>query len=87
MALEQRLEQSQKLILSQTMRQALLLLQLPLQDLDNYLQEVALSNPVLDVEHPSDTCPYPDAATVERDTEIFPEYQEQIGRASCRERV
>lgn len=76
MALEQRLEQSQKLILSQTMRQALLLLQLPLQDLDNYLQEVALSNPVLDVEHPSDTCPYPDAATVERDTEIFPEYQE-----------
>jgi RNA polymerase sigma-54 factor len=76
MPLEQRLEQSQKLILSQTMRQALLLLQLPLQDLDKYLQEASLSNPVLEVEHSSDTCPYPDSATVERDVETPPEYQE-----------
>ncbi len=61
MALQQRLEQSQKLILTQTMLQSLELLQLPADDLQDFLQEAALSNPMLEVEE----LPLPDITTLE----------------------
>lgn len=61
MALEQRLEQSQKLILTQTMLQSLELLQLSAAELRGYLQEAALSNPMLSVED----APIPNAGSLE----------------------
>lgn len=61
MALEQRLEQSQRLILTQTMRQSLEVLQLSTVELGAYLQEAALSNPMLCVEE----APLPETGSVE----------------------
>lgn len=61
MALEQRLEQSQRLILTQTMLQSLELLQFSSTELQAYLQEAALSNPMLSVED----SPAPDTGSVE----------------------
>lgn len=61
MAMEQRLEQSQKLILTQTMLQSLELLQLSAAELEDYLHEAALSNPMLSVED----MPMPDTGSVE----------------------
>lgn len=61
MALEQRLEQSQRLILTQTMLQSLELLQFSSTELQAYLQEAALSNPMLSVED----VPAPDTGSVE----------------------
>lgn len=49
MALQQRLEQTQKLILSQSMQQSLRCLQMPILELRSFLQETALANPLLDV--------------------------------------
>lgn len=53
MALAQRQIQTQTLLLSQQMQQSLHLLQLPVLELQSYLEEAALSNPMLDVELPS----------------------------------
>lgn len=50
MALQQQLEQSQRLLLTQTMMQSLEILQMPAMELQSYLEEAALSNPLLDVE-------------------------------------
>ena len=50
MQLEQRQTLSQKLVLTQTMRQSLDCLQLSAPELTEYAQEVALSNPLLDVQ-------------------------------------
>lgn len=61
MALEQRLEQSQRLILTQSMLQSLELLQFSLAELQVYLQEAALSNPILSVED----APPPNTGSVE----------------------
>jgi len=61
MPLQQHLEQSQKLILTQTMRQYLHCLELPVTDLQSYLQELALSNPFLEVAD----APLPGAAAEE----------------------
>ena len=47
MPMEQRLEQAQKLILTQTVQQSLHCLQMSSQELSGYLQEEALSNPLL----------------------------------------
>ena len=52
MALQQQLEQSQRLLLTQTMLQSLEILQMPVSELQSYLEEAALSNPLLDVERP-----------------------------------
>lgn len=52
MQLEQRQTLSQKLVLTQTMRQSLDCLQLSAPELAEYVQEVALSNPLLDVQSP-----------------------------------
>ncbi|NLU23672.1 MAG: RNA polymerase factor sigma-54 [Clostridiales bacterium] len=49
MSLQPRLEQSQKLLLTQAMRQYLHCLELPVPELQSYLEELALSNPFLDV--------------------------------------
>ena len=51
--LEQRQTLSQKLVLTQTMRQSLDCLQLSAPELAEYVQEVALSNPLLDVQSPT----------------------------------
>lgn len=53
MQLQQRLEQTQKLILTQSMQQSLHCLQLPILELRGFLEEAALSNPLLDVEDAS----------------------------------
>lgn len=53
MHLEQIQTLSQKLILSQTMRQSLTCLQLSAPELNDYIQELALSNPLLDVLSPT----------------------------------
>ena len=53
MQLEQRQTLSQKLVLTQTMRQSLDCLQLSAPELAEYVQEVALSNPLLDVQSPT----------------------------------
>lgn len=50
MALEQRLEQTQKLVLTQAMQQSLHCLQLSAVELRDFLQEAALSNPLLELE-------------------------------------
>lgn len=50
--LKQCLEQSQRLALSQSMQQSLQCLALPVQDLCSFLEEAALSNPLLEVETP-----------------------------------
>ena len=53
MQLEQKQTLSQKLVLTQTMRQSLDCLQLSAPELSEYVQEVALSNPLLDVQSPT----------------------------------
>ncbi len=50
MELSQNLMQTQKLILTQAVRQSLACLALPVQELDAYLRDAALSHPVLEVE-------------------------------------
>lgn len=57
MALEQVLTQEQSLILTQAMRQALHCLETPAAELSEYLQEEALSNPLLEVEPPPISAP------------------------------
>ena len=49
MKLEQTQSLAQKLVLTQNMRQSLDCLQLSAPELSEYVQEVALSNPLLDV--------------------------------------
>ena len=53
MRLTQQQHQTQALLLTQKMRQSLRLLQLPAPDLESYLEEEALSNPLLEVEPPA----------------------------------
>lgn len=73
MALEQVLKQEQTLILTQAMRQALHCLETPAAELYEYLQEEALSNPLLEVDPPS----FPaagqrtDAAPIQREERLI----------------
>lgn len=53
MKLEQSQSLSQKLVLTQNMRQSLDCLQLSAPELSEYVQEIALSNPLLDVQAPT----------------------------------
>lgn len=53
MQFEQVQSLSQKLVLTQTMRQSLECLQLSAPELNDYVQELALSNPLLDVQAPT----------------------------------
>ncbi len=57
MALDLYLEQTQKLIMTQAMQQSLRFLQLPALELRSYLQEIALSNPLIDMENFAETMP------------------------------
>lgn len=68
MALQQQLEQSQRLLLTQTMLQSLEILQMPVSELQSYLEEAALSNPLLDVERPH--APNVTAIEFQREREI-----------------
>lgn len=76
MPLEQRLEQVQKLILTQTMQQSLQFLQMSTLELADFLQDAALSNPLLEVELPSQSQPIPDSSEREPDN-LAVEFQEQ----------
>lgn len=53
MKLEQTQSLAQKLVLTQNMRQSLDCLQLSAPELSEYVQEIALSNPLLDVQAPT----------------------------------
>ena len=53
MKLEQTQQLAQRLVLTQTMRQSLDCLQLSAPELTEYVQEAALSNPLLDVQAPT----------------------------------
>ena len=53
MKLEQTQSLAQKLVLTQNMRQSLDCFQLSAPELSEYVQEVALSNPLLDVQAPT----------------------------------
>ena len=55
MKLEQTVSLKQNLVLTQSMQQSLACLQLSVQELCGYVQEAALSNPLLDVEMPTFT--------------------------------
>ena len=57
MELTQTQRMEQKLALTQTMRQRLAVLQMPLVDLREYLQDAALSNPLLEAEEPEQEQP------------------------------
>lgn len=59
MSLEQVLAQEQSLILTPAMRQALRCLETPAAELSEYLQEEALSNPLLEVDLPPISMPVP----------------------------
>lgn len=51
MDIDLQLKQTQRLMLTQALRQSLVLLQMPLQELGPYINELAMSNPMLDVEY------------------------------------
>lgn len=67
MQINQRMIQTQKLILNQSLQQSLQCLQMSVQELSDYIQEAALSNPLLEVEAPPLGSPFPErsAAPVE----------------------
>jgi len=79
-ALQQQLEQSQKLALTQAMQQSLRFLQMPALELDEYLQELALSNPILSVETPAIESSYAAPAPAEGD-DPSPEFLESSFRS------
>jgi len=61
MKLGQSLEQTQKLSLTYSMRQSLRLLKLPVQDLQEYLEDIAQDNPLLNVDTITENIPLPNA--------------------------
>lgn len=58
MQMQQYIGQEQRQILSQALRQSLQPLQMPVAELAEYLQEQALSNPMLEVEDVQPTSEY-----------------------------
>jgi len=60
MAFQQRLEQVQKQVMTQAMLQSLHCLQMPSVELREFLQEAALSNPLLEVEDTPHDGPQPE---------------------------
>lgn len=76
MPLEQHLEQAQKLVLTQAMQQSLQFLQMSTPELADFLQDAALSNPVLEVELPPQSQPMPEPAGRNAD-DLPPEFREQ----------
>ena len=84
-ALNQTLHAEQKLVLTQEMRQFLEVLQLPLPELREYVQEAELSNPLLEVEYPPDVpLPAEDPTaplSEESESEIYPVVRERADRS------
>ena len=78
MALQQQLEQAQKQILTQAMLQSLHCLQMPSVELREYLQDAALSNPLLDVEDAPADGPRPEAMEAAPATDVPIERREQL---------
>ena len=80
MGLEQRQELSHKLVLTNTMKQALNCLQLSAPDLSQYVQEQALSNPLLEVQTPEfyETMPIEQIRPARERSEADPEFRESL---------
>ena len=80
MQMEQHLEQAQKLILTQAMRQSLQCLQMSAPELQSYLEEASLSNPFLEMEdfqaEPFSAAPAKSAAGTEEQPPV--ERREQL---------
>ena len=78
MAFQQRLEQAKKQILTQAMLQSLNCFQMPSMELREFLQEAALSNPLLDVEDTPYDGPQPETLEPAPATDIPIERREQL---------
>jgi RNA polymerase sigma-54 factor len=78
MAFQQRLEQVQKQVLTQAMLQSLHCLQMPSVELREFLQEAALSNPLLEVEDAPHGGPQPEAMEPAPATDVPIERREQL---------
>lgn len=76
--IQQRLEQVQKQILTQAMLQSLQCLQMPSLELREFLQEAALSNPLLEVEEAPHDGPRPEALEAAPETALPIERREQL---------
>ena len=73
MPIRQILEQTQKLALTQSMQQSLQILQMPVLEVREYLQEVSLSNPVLELNEARQESPLPEVV------EKSPEEPDELG--------
>ncbi|BAK97962.1 RNA polymerase sigma factor RpoN [Oscillibacter valericigenes Sjm18-20] len=78
MAFQQQLEQAQKQVLTQAMIQSLHCLQMPSVELREFLQEAALSNPLLEVEDAPHDGPQPEAMEPTPATDVPIERREQL---------
>jgi len=83
--LQQHLEQSQKLILTQAIRQYLHCLELPVTELQSYLQELALSNPFLEVADPPLSGQASEASTPAEQAMFFSVSEREIWKARKQE--
>lgn len=78
MAFQQQLEQAQKQVLTQAMLQSLHCLQMPAVELQEFLQEAALSNPLLEVEDAPQDGPQPETMEPTPATDVPIERREQM---------
>ncbi len=78
MAFQQRLEQVQKQVMTQAMLQSLHCLQMPSVELREFLQEAALSNPLLEVEDAAHDGPQPETMEPAPATDVPIERREQL---------
>ena len=78
MVFQQRLEQAQKQILTQALLQSLRCLQMPSLELREFLQEAALSNPLLELEDAPQDTPRPEALEAPPETGVPIERREQL---------
>lgn len=69
MKIKHNTEQSQKLKLTQSVKQSLQYLQMPIRELSSYLEELSMRNPLLDVELPPIGEPYPQSRVHEPDSD------------------
>lgn len=76
------LQQQQKLIITQELRQALIILQMPLLELEAYLQQELLSNPVLEVREEPEEEPQPAPGPEAGDLGRWLEYLEGDGEVA-----
>lgn len=69
MKIKQNTVQTQKIKLIPSVKQSLQYLQMPIQELSSYIEEMSMRNPLLDVEMPPIGEPYPQAKIEKPDTD------------------